>query len=147
MENSVKMSFLKSTLIIIGFYLAAVVAFDIIGILVNSFFYIVATRGKSTLLYYTVWFVAAIFAGLIYYSFAYDYAGKNNLYGKNGWLINLIALALTIVLFSIFYNQHQMEDKDMYYVPGNSAMTYIFFVTFLLASILGNYIEKKPARS
>ena len=135
------MSLTKSILIIIGCYLAAVIAFDIIGVLANSLIDIFGRRGKSTMLYYTVWFVAAVFAGVVYFNVAYSYVKTNGTVKTNNWIIIAIALALSALAFVVFYAQGQMQETAMYYVPGNPYMTYTFFITFLLAALLGKNLE------
>jgi hypothetical protein len=96
--NLLLMTILKAILIIIGIYIAAVVVFDIIGILANSFFDIFAGRSKSTLLYYSVWFVAAIFAGLFFSTISYDYINKNDFFKNNSWMLMVISIVLTALL-------------------------------------------------
>ena len=71
------MSLTKSILIIIGCYIAAIIAFDIIGVVINSIIDVFGRRGKSTMLYYSVWFVAAVFAGVVYFNAAYSYVKTN----------------------------------------------------------------------
>ena len=137
------MSLTKSILIIIGCYLAAIIAFDIIGVLANSLIDIFGRRGKSTMLYYTVWFVAAVFAGMLYFNVAYSYVKTNNADKSNNWIIIVIAIALSALAFIIFYTQGQMQETDMYYIPGNPYMTYTFFITFLLAALLGKNLENE----
>ena len=141
------MPLFKSILIIIGFYIASVLVFDIIGVLVNSFFDIFAGRSKSTLLYYTVWFVGAIFAGIIFANLAYSYTNKNTIVKDKPIIIVMVAILLSAVALWIFYYYNQMADNDTYYVPGNKYMTYTFFITFILATAFGcNMAVYKPKK-
>ena len=141
------MPLLKSILIIIGFYIASVLVFDIIGVLVNSFFDIFAGRSKSTLLYYTVWFVGAIFAGIIFANLAYSYTNKNTIVKDKPIIIAMVAILLSAVAIWIFYYYNQMDDNNAYYVPGNMYMTYTFFITFILAAAFGcNMAVYKPKK-
>ena len=135
------MKIIKAILIIIGLYLVAIIAFDIIGVIINSIIDVFGRRGKSTMLYYTVWFVAAVFAGVLYFNAAYSYTKTNETVKNNNWIIIVIALALSALAFIIFYTQGQMQETEMYYVPGNPYMTYTFFITFLLAALLGKNLE------
>ena len=139
------MSLTKSILIIIGCYIVSVVIADIAGVLLNSLIDVFAGRRKNTALYYTIWFVFAIFTGILYVGTAYDYAKKNEFVKNNKWVIVLIAIILTITAFWVFYTQGQMQNvsaKEDYYVPGNASMTYTFFSTFILASIFGWYMDR-----
>ena len=135
------MSLTKSILIIIACYVSAIIAFDIIGVVINSIIDIFGSRGKSTMLYYTIWFVAAVFAGMLYFNVAYSYVKTNNADKSNNWIIIVIAIALSALAFIIFYTQGQMQETEMYYVPGNPNMTYTFFITFLLSALLGKNLE------
>ena len=135
------MSLTKSILIIIGCFVAAIITFDIIGVLINSIIDVFGRRGKSTMLYYSVWFVAAVFAGMLYFNVAYSYVKTNDEVKSKSWLIIVIALALSALAFVVFYTQGQMQETDMYYVPGNPYMTFTFFITFLLSALLGKNLE------
>ena len=132
----------KTILFIIGCYLATVIVADIAGVLINTLFDLFAGRSKSKLLYYTVWFVLAIFAGMLYFSFANDYVKTNQTLQKNSWVIFFIAIVLTTVAILIFYAIRQMEESGMYYVPGNPYITYTFFITYILASIFAWYLDQ-----
>ena len=139
------MSTTKATLIIIAFYIASIIAFDIIGVLANSLFDVFGGRSKSVLLYYAVWFVAAIFAGSTYYLMATDYVKANTFYNNNTWLILLFASifsTLAIYMFSINGQMQNVTAKQDYYVPGNASMTYTFFITFMLAAVFVWYTHK-----
>ena len=136
------MTLAKSILIVIGYYIVIVVVADIAGVLLNTLFDIFAGRSKSTLLYYTVWFVTAIFAGMLYFGLASSTVKVNETFAKNNWIITLIAIILSMILFFIFYANGQMDETNTYYVPGNPYMTYTFFVTFILASIFAQYLDK-----
>ena len=136
------MTFVKSIFIVIGYYILIIVVADVAGVLLNTFFDIFAGRSKSTLLYYAVWFVTAIFAGMLYFSFASSTVKVNETFAKNNWIIILIGIILSIILIFIFYANGQMEETKMYYVPGNPYMTYTFFITFILASIFAQYLDK-----
>ena len=136
------MTFIKSILIVIGYYIVIVVVADVAGVLLNTLFDIFAGRSKSTLLYYAVWFVTAIFAGMLYFSFASSTVKVNETFAKNSWIIILIGIILSTILIFIFYANGQMTETNMYYVPGNPYMTYTFFITFILASIFAQYLDK-----
>ena len=135
------MTLAKSILIVIGYYIVIVVVADIAGVLLNTLFDIFAGRGKSTFLYYTVWFVMAIFAGIVYFLTSSG-VKVNETFAKNSWIIILIGIILSIIFIFIFYANGQMDETNAYYVPGNPYMTYTFFVTFILASIFAQYLDK-----
>ena len=139
------MSTTKATLIIIAFYIASIVSFVIIGVLANSLFDVFGGRGKSVLLYYSVWFVAAIFAGSIYYLMAYDYVSDNEFFKNNNWMLLIMAIVISILaiwLFSVNGQMQQGSARVNYYVPGNANMTYTFFITFILATIFARFATK-----
>ena len=136
------MNTIKASVIIISFYFTTVIAFNIIGVLANSLLDIFAGRSKSTLLYYTVWFVTAIFAGCIYFLMATDYIKANTFYNKNSWFIITVSIILSAFAIYIFNTDGQMQNQTFninYYVPGNKSMTYTYFITFNFAAIFVRY--------
>ncbi|MBS1608975.1 MAG: hypothetical protein JSS70_09480 [Bacteroidetes bacterium] len=143
------MSLLKSVGHIILFYFVWIVATDIAGVLLVS---ILPEPDSHTLsghagygsmaLYYTVWLVAGCFAGAAFTIHCIEKTKKNQLVQQKPLLIFIIALLLSAALILIFYLVGEMEvpdldySSDYSYVPGNRYMTFTFFISFLLITLL-----------
>lgn len=121
----------------IAIFIASIVVFDIIGVIVITLKDLLWLTKKSMLfLAYPIWFVAAIFNGLYYTSFAFDQAKKNITFASNTWLIAVVAIVVSATAICIFTYYGQMNnDKYDYYVPGNSGLTYTFFITLILSTL------------
>lgn len=123
-------------LFMIAIFIVSIVVFDIIGVIVITLKDLLLLTKKSMIfLAYPIWFVAAVFNGLCYTSFAFDLVKKNITLASNTWLIVVMATVLSAIAICIFNYYGQMNNvKYDYYVPGNSGLTYTFFIMLILST-------------
>ncbi len=128
--------------------------FDIAGAIVCFIVEVLGFEFKA--LYFTIWFVAGVFCGLI----AYDMAGRamsNRLEGGEDWsntpdsgrigisvlaITALILIALCVLFKKIFWVGSPMEGG---YAPDSMAMTLTYFIAILGAMVLGHFIFRPGA--
>ncbi len=142
------MPFLKALGIIILCYLAALLLFDIAGVLVVTLLPTPDSRRLgnypgfgSVALYYAVWLVAGCFAGSFYAIHSVDKTKDNELIRQRPVIVFVTALVLSAVLIFVFYLLGEMQNPRFntnhdYYVPGHRNVTYTYFASFLLMSFL-----------
>jgi ABC-type thiamin/hydroxymethylpyrimidine transport system permease subunit len=146
------MSFLKAVFAI----LAYLIAFDVVGVIVSLVFDSLPLRGVSTALFYTVWFVAGVFCGLLSYNKGGgillkvkegDWSSAPES-GKTGLIIivttTLILVGLTALFQTIAWKAGSSSDP---YVPDSVPLTFTFFITILLSMIGGHFfLRPKPTQ-
>lgn len=142
------MAMLKSFgLIILSYFIWTVLA-DIAGVLLVI---ILPEPGGRTLsgrpgpgsiaLYYVVWLVAGCFAGAFFTSHSFKPTKGDDPVRQKPIGIFIIALILSAILILFFYSVGEMAVPNWdyggnYYVPGNRHLTYAFFISFLLITLL-----------
>jgi hypothetical protein len=125
------------------------IAFDLAGVLVSSFFDVAPLRGKSGLLFYAIWFVCGAFCGLL----SFDRAGRTvspagegdwtsrEDSGKTGNLVILatvcVLTALTAVFFLLWWRR---STEPNYFVPESPTLTALYFVTVFCSTVLANTV-------
>ena len=144
----------KKLAAVAGIILLYLVVFDV-GVVVVSFFLDFApVRHKSTVLFYTIWFVAGVFCGFItYYTggaiLSADGKGEwmeREGAGKAGWFVILVMFLLLAglsVLGYLFWWRGGANSS--YYVPDNAALTLSFFATVLASTALAHKLLQPAA--
>lgn len=142
--------FIKAILFILG----CLVGFDIAGAIVCFIVEVLGFEFKA--LYFTIWFVAGVFCGLI----AYDMAGRvlsNKPEDKVDWsntsesgrigITVLIITALTLVALSVLFKKIFWVGSPIEggYSPDGMAMTLTYFITIVGAMVLGHFVFRPGA--
>jgi hypothetical protein len=132
-------------LYIILAYTLSLVVFDLIGVAATFLAEVFTHRGKSELLFYAIWFVAAIFNGLFFVSFSYEKMQENKMVSKN-WMIVALCVLLGVLALLIFHWFGQMQDSGSsefnHWVPGDKGLTYTYFITFMLSTFFFHNMEE-----
>ena len=95
----------------------------------------------SIALYYIVWLVTGCLAGAFFTSHSVKTIKGDGAVQRNPIVIFIIAMLLSATLILVFYSVGEMAVpvwgySGDYYVPGNRYLTYTFFVSFLLITLL-----------
>ncbi len=142
------MGLLKSIGVIILSYFICIVLIDIAGALLvtilpepNGYTFSGHAGYGSIALYYVVWLVAGCLAGAFFTSYNFKTTKGNGLVQQNPIVIFIIAMLLSAMLILFFYSIGEMavpvwDYSSNYYVPGNRYLTYTFFISFLLITLL-----------
>lgn len=130
------------------FYLGCIIVFDLAGVICSILLPEPGGRRSggqagfgSIALYYAVWLVAGCFAGSFFCSLSIEFTKKNAIVQKNPIVVLLTAVLLSAVLILFFYSVGEMLNPVVntfndYYVPGHAGMTYTYFISFLLSSVV-----------
>jgi hypothetical protein len=137
---------LKKLLTAFIYYIIVVVVADLTGVLAVTLLDIIFTRFESGALYYAIWFVLAVFAGIFYIS-VFLQRSRGQLSPGDGILASSVSLVLSALLIIIFHLAGEMQASVAnydYYVPGNKYVTYTFFITFVATAFLcRNFVAQK----
>lgn len=130
--------------------------FDVVGVIVSMVFDIAPIRGKSSLLFYSIWFVLGVFCGLLCYNQTCGRLAKS---GDKDWtatpeatglgrfvLLTIAAVVALISLASYAIMWRKGGDGD-FFVPDNMALSLTFFVAVVGSAILGQTVFLPSAKS
>ena len=136
---------LKTLAVLIVYLIAA----DIIGVIACFLFDIAPLRYDSGALPYAIWFVLGVFTGFIALGAAGDWASAE---GKGEWdsrpgaarTANIVVATSFAVLLALaaFFN-HIYWSRGVageYFVPDSAPHTITFFVSILLAMLIGRRV-------
>lgn len=139
------MSLAKKLALISAIVLASLAGFVLIGVVGASILDLLYSRRKSALLFYAVWFVAAVFCGVV----CYNLSGRMVTQGQNkDWtshpdarktsllvivVTSIIVAALSLLFYHFSWNRG--ADSDLY-VPDSVPLTITYFGTVVAAMIL-----------
>ncbi|MGN6294071.1 MAG: hypothetical protein ACTHMV_15095 [Chitinophagaceae bacterium] len=149
------MSLLKAIGIIILCYLIPAIVIDIAGVLLVTILPGPGSRRLngnagfgSTALYYVVWVTAGCLAGFFFTVYSREATRASIAIQRRPILIFIIGLLLSAGLLLLFYATGEMNGSwislgNNYYVPGHRNVTYIFFISLLLVSLLLLKMEKR----
>jgi hypothetical protein len=133
------------------------IAFDVVGVVVCFFFDIAPLRGKSTALFYAIWFVLGVFCGLLSYNTAGSIASpQSNVEwtnredsGKSGLLAVLtISVVLTALSVAFYLLLWRYQPEASFFVPDTPSPTLTFFVTILASVVFAHKsLRSAPKKS
>ena len=130
---------LKHFLVAALCFLLIIAVADVAGVILVTVLDILFNRFKSGALFYTVWLVAAIFAGTFYMALCLDKTRSDSHPKGNQFIAIVSALIMSVTCILIFHQLGEMSvtapDND-YYVPGHRYVTYIFFIAFVMTAFL-----------
>jgi hypothetical protein len=122
----------KIALTIFGF----LAVFDVVGALVSFFMNIFDEASPAVV--YTVWFVLAVFCGVLSYITAIDMPAPKA--PGSAAKAGLLAIAVTFVMtaaisIGAYLRWWRYGMEEGYWVPDNEPLTLMFFVTVLLTCV------------
>ena len=113
--------------------------FDVVGVLLCLFLDVIDEG--STGVYYALWFVLAVFCGMLSYSTAADMTSPKT--PENAGKAGLLAIFATVVIVVavslasyLIWWRYGVEDSS--FVPDSEPLTVTFFLTVLASSLLAH---------
>jgi hypothetical protein len=140
------MRLFKNCFSLLLYYLLTVVGFIVVGTLGVALSEVFGGRGKSVLLFYTIYFVVAIFNAVFYVNLSSDkIVGITNAKVK-ALIICLLNFIFSAVLLKLFYRFEQMNTYSYtslldYTVPGQASITWMYFIVLFLATCFFCYLS------
>lgn len=127
---------------------ASLAVFDLVGAILCFFLGIVDE--DSPAMYYTLWFVLAVFCGMLSYITAADMTSPKTPgnAGKPGLLIIFttigVVAAVSLGCYLIWWRD---GSGDSAYIPDNEPLSITFFVTVIATSLLARHVSPpEPVR-
>jgi hypothetical protein len=134
------MSLPRQLAVILTTLIVVLVVADVVGVIACFILDVAPMRHKSAGLGYAIWLVLGIFAGLIFFSMARDFASgrdpdtPGNLHAdaSTGRLVLLTAGAVLVALSALFWTLFWQGSASAEFavVPDHMATTLVFFVAF-----------------
>jgi hypothetical protein len=140
---------------VVALALIYLVAFDVVGVIVSLVLDVVPVRGKSGLLFYTIWSVLGVFCGMITYNGAGDAVCEA---GAGDWTSRpdasragrVVLVALTFLFAAIgiasYFIWWQRGVEWMYFVPDNMSLTMVFFGTIVASAIFAHTVLRPTTK-
>ncbi|MFI5386005.1 MAG: hypothetical protein ACHQ50_07775 [Fimbriimonadales bacterium] len=149
------MSFPKKVGVVAAAILLHVIVLDVAGVVASFFFDVAPVRGKSGALFYAIWFVLGVFAGMLSYNTAgkwvtprsdKDWSEQEGA-GRTGWLVVGVATVVLAGLSVLFYKtMWQGGAEASYFVPDSEPLTLTYFITILASLVFANTALRPKAR-
>lgn len=129
-------------------------ATDLVGVAVSFVLDVYPARGKTAVAFWAIWFVLAVFCGLLHYMSAGErLSGEKSLdwtKRPNAGAIGRTVLAGTTLQictvamlgYAVFW---RFGSEGSYYVPDNMALSLFFLGTVLAATIFSHQLFKSKA--
>ena len=145
----------KKLAVVAGMILVYLIVFDVGAVAVSWVLDVAPVRHKSTVLFYTIWFVAGVFCGFITY---YTAGGILSADAEGEWTQRedaaaaglLVILCMFIVLASLSVLSYlflwREGTNSSYYVPDNASLTLGFFATLLVSTVLAHKALQPEAK-
>lgn len=132
---------------IAGSILLFLVMSDVVGVVASFFFDVAPARNKSGALFYAIWFVLGVFAGMTGYNAAAsrasepapgDWSSRPDAERTGRLVISVATVIVAMIGAACYFLMWKGGGEASYFVPDSPSLTVTFFVAFLGSAIIGH---------